>query len=514
MNVSRRARRLFSRCGEARSCGIFLLLAVAAAPVAVAQTVPYQSSQRSKYGAVLSSETLPKGGTFLPRVDAAVQYADNLALTDDPALQVSSGGLELSPGFYASYSGESFQGAIDYSLIGRAWEESDFDDVTQRLAANGRWIAVTDLFYVDGSAGYFDSVIDPRAGMNPGGAGLLGTDNLAETATATLTPTLRKRFNELEFVALYSYGRVWYIDTPDSTTTTSNDLEDSTDQFARAAFGTAETDRKLTGQLFYEWSKSEFDVSPDYRFDRLGFDGGWQFADTLTFVGDAGIESALDEDTTSGGLDDEFWSAGLRWVPGANTSAEARFGQRFFGDSYYAAVKRRAKALLMELSYSEEPTVESLRVGSMEFIPGQLPPSNPGTDPGRASSDPFIAKDARFAVTAEGSRTTIRATAYNTERDYLSGSLADETTIGGGLGATRQFAANLSGDLQATYQDTETDVVQAQDKNHTYQTEAIMRLNHRTSRTITTSLEGGYYNQSGTLAYDGWWVALRARYQP
>ena len=104
--------------------------------------------------------------------------------------------------------------------------------------------------------------------------------------------------------------------------------------------------------------------------------------------------------------------------------------------------------------------------------------------------------------------------AYDTERDYLSGSVAEETTIGGGLSATRQFAANFSGDLQATYQDTDTEAALDQVQDHTYQTEAILRFNHRTSRTITTSLEGGYYNQSGTLAYDGWWVALRARYQP
>ena len=431
------------------------------APV-IAQTVPYQSSQRSQYGNLLSTETMPRGGTFLFRVDAAVQYADNLALTDDPDLQVSSGGLELSPGFYASYSGDGFQGAIDYSLIGRAWEEDDFDDVTHELSANGRWTAVADLFYVDGTAAYFDSVIDPRAGMNPGNAGLLGSDNLAETATASVTPTLRKRFNDFEASALYSYGRVWYLDLDDSATSTVNqDLEDSTDQFARAAFGTAETDRKLTGQVFYEWTKSEFEESADYRYDRLGFDGGWQFADTLTLVGDVGVESALDEDTSSGGLDDDFWSAGLRWVPGANTSAEARVGQRFFGDSYYVAIERRARALLIEASYSEEPTVESFRVGSTEFNPGELPPNNPGTEPGRVSSDPFVAKDGRITLTAEGSRTTIRATAYDTERDYLSGTVADETTVGAGLSATRQFAANFSGDIEATYEDTETEAALA-----------------------------------------------------
>ena len=189
----------------------------------MAQTVPYQSPQRSQYTSVLSDETLPRGGYLQLRVDSAVQYADNLVLTDDPDQQVSSGGLELSPGFYASYSGEGFQGAIDYSLIGRAWEESDFDDVTHELAANGRWAAVADLFYVDGTAAYFPSVIDPSLGMNPGNAGLLGSSNLADTASATMTPTLRKRFNGLEqrTVVATSGTSTWTTRRPRPSTRTS-----------------------------------------------------------------------------------------------------------------------------------------------------------------------------------------------------------------------------------------------------------------------------------------------------
>jgi hypothetical protein len=444
-----------------------------------------------------------------------MQYADNLGLTDDSDLQVSSSGLELSPGFYASYSGDGFQGAIDYSLIARAWEESEFDDVTHDLAANGRWTAVADLFYVDGTAAYFPSVIDPRAGANATNSGLLGSDYLAETATISVTPTLRKRFNDFEASALYSYGRVWYLDLDDPATMPVNqNLEDSTDNMARAAIGTAESDRNLTGQVYYEWNKSEFEFSPEYRYDRLGFDGGWQFVDTLTLVGEVGVESALDEDTSRGGLDDDFWNAGLRWVPGANTSAEARFGQRFFGDSYYFAVERRARALLIVAAYSEEPTVEAVRVSSASFNPGELPPDDPGAEPGRVSSNPFVAKDGRITLTLEGVRTTIRATAYHIERDYLTGNIAEETTVGGGLGATRRFVANFSGDLQATYHDTDTRTAFDPAGDHSYQTEAILRFNHETSRTITTSLEGGYFNQSGSRAYDGWWVALRLRYQP
>jgi hypothetical protein len=62
-------------------------------------------------------------------------------------------------------------------------------------------------------------------------------------------PTLWKRRGDIELSALWSYGRVWYVDVDDSATLTIHqDLGDYTDQFARAAFGTAGSDRKLAGK--------------------------------------------------------------------------------------------------------------------------------------------------------------------------------------------------------------------------------------------------------------------------
>lgn len=149
--------------------------------------------------------------------------------------------------------------------------------------------------------------------------------NLVETAPATLMPTLWKRRDDIELSALWSYGRVWYVDLDDSATLTIyQDLGDYTDQFARAAFGTAGSDRKLAGKS-----------------------------------------------STSG----------------ANPSPALPFARR--------------------------PTTS-----------------------GRTS---------------------------------LTGSVADETTIGGGLSASRQFAANSSGDLQVTYRDAETEA--ALNHKHIFQTE-------------------------------------------
>ena len=87
-------------------------------------------------------------------------------------------------------------GAIDYSLIGRIWDESDFDDVSHRLGANGQWFAVPEWFSLTGQAGYEDAVIDPRNGLNYGGIGIFGQDNLQEVATAGLSPILQRRVRD------------------------------------------------------------------------------------------------------------------------------------------------------------------------------------------------------------------------------------------------------------------------------------------------------------------------------
>ena len=496
-------------------------LAIVAVTPLMAQTTPFQSDARARFGTGFGREELPRGGYFEPRVEAAVQYADNLTLTDLDDLQVNTAGVELAPGFYASFSGDSFLGAVDYSFIGRAWEESEFDDVTQRLAANGRWTVARDLFYIDGDAGYFETVIDPSAAGNPGQLGLFGPDSMTDTMTVAVAPTLQKQIGGFEILARYSYGRLWYLDVPDSADSLGSlGPDDSTDQAAHFAFGTSnsESDRRLSGRVFYDWNRSEYEVSLPYRYDRAGVEGGWRFTETLELVGDAGKESAVDEDTTKGGLDEDFWHAGVRWRPDDRTSAEARYGQRFFGDSYLFRIRRETRVLLFEASYQEDPTVDSVRLSASAIEPGQLQTSPSGVDFGRTTTNPYIAKDARIAVTAKGSRTELSVGVARTERDYLAGPLADEEGIGGGMTATRQFAANFSGDFEAYYWDYERGSVSGLppvvDTARDYHTYALLRLNRAAGPRVTTSLESGYFNSGGVYDYDGWWVALRVRYVP
>jgi hypothetical protein len=502
--------------------GLVFVGALTAAGQAGAQTLPYQSRERATVGTGLGQVDPPHGVFFEPRIEAAVQYADNINLAETSEAEDNALGLELAPGFYASYVSDRFAGAADYSLIARAWDDSNYDDVGQKLDANGRWTAIPELLYIDGKATYGDTIIDSAQGLNYGGLGMFGQDNLAEQATASVAPTLDKRFRIFEFQATYSYGRVWYLDegksqTPATIGVLSND--DSVDQSANVRFGTAREDRKLNGGIFYAWNRSDFDRAVPYEYERAGLDASYLMTRSLSLVGDVGKESALDESTSAGGLDSDFWSAGLSWKPDARTSAEGRFGERFFGNSYSGMITHRARLVELTASYAEEPAVQSRSLAFGEFDPGTLPPgTDPGVDGGRLNAQPYVSKDARVSVVAKGARTTLSLYVFDTHRDYLRNAFGDEHGTGGALTGTRRMFANFTVDATAIYTDIQRDATTAVADpvfaTHDYDTQFILRGNREFGPKLTASLEAGYLNRSGSSNYDGWWVGLRGRWIP
>ena len=519
MNQNRLARFVPVIPARHRRLSFAALIALAACSPAIGQTIPHQAAQRGAIGTGLGQAELPKGTVFEPRIEAALQYAANINLVEDGQPQIDMAGLELAPGLYASVSSGTVLAAIDYSLIGRAWEESDNNDVSHSLAANGEWLAVPEWFRVRGQASYSDAVIDPQDGLNYGGIGVFGPSNLTEIATASITPVVQHRFNYLEFSAQYSYGRTWYLDEGKGEPVVgfvSN--QDSTDQAANVSAGTGETWSRAYATAFYDWQKSEYDAALPYRFERVGLDAGYQVSRTLTLVGDVGKESDLDASTTQGGLDSDFWSAGLRWDPNDRTSAEGRYGERFFGSSWSLAIRHRARILEFDASYSEQPTVETRTLSLGDFDPGSLPPGFEGEFVGRINSSPYVARNARAGIRAEGSRTTMGLAAYFLERDYIRTLRQDETTVGASFDVIRQLASNFSTDFSVSVNEYEQSAGSLDPDITTTSTfrdlQTLLRLNRTSGERLTLSGEAGWFMRTNDVDYDGWWVAVRARWTP
>ena len=508
----------------------FVVACLLCAGVVRAQTMPFQSSMRSTVGTGLGQQPMARGGTFIPRVDSAIQYVDNLNLAQDRKDIVSTWGLEAAPGVYASYLSSTVTAAIDYAVVGRVWGDSDYNDVSQRGMANGRWTAVPDLFYIDALASITDDVINVADGIDYGGLGIFGQDNLSQQATASIRPTIDKQFGDYSFLAQYAYGRVWYFDQGSDVNQIGFIGQDnSRDQNAYVAFGNTGSERKLTGQVFYNWQKTDFDNALPYNYEQLGMDLRWQFRPSMALTGQFGAESDLAESTTQGGLDSNFWSVGLRWEPDSRTYAEARYGDRFFGHTYFLAIGRTTRMFEFEASYDESPEVDTQILSLGDFTPGELPPSvPPGTDFGRLNSDPYVAKNATVGVTAVGSRTRVSLQGFQFVRDYIRDPRyqpqtfrANETDTGGVFSVTRQLASNLSADFYTSYTNSEQTqlffeggVAFAAPYNYN-DTQVIARLNRESlGGKIIASAEAGYLNRSGSEDYDGWWAGMRVRWYP
>jgi hypothetical protein len=279
---------------------------------------------------------------------------------------------------------------------------------------------------------------------------------------------------------------------------------------------------KFFGCLFYNWQRSTYEFSIPYEYEQAGFDGGLELSRTLSLVGRVGQETDLDESTTQGGLDSTFWDAGLRWTPNERTSAEARYGERFFGNSYSASVYHRARMLEFSASYSESPQVETRQLSLGQFDPGTLPGSNPPTDLGRFNSSPFVSRDTRVGVAALGSRTRVGLSAWDSEREYIREGFGDEQNTGVAVDASRDLAANVSAEARISYTDWQREpsllvsgpIVTPLQPSRDYDTQFSAALTRRLGPRVSTSLEAGYFNRSGTTDYDGWWIGLRGRWIP
>jgi len=478
---------------------------------------PYRYDLRSRFIREDDPDERPPGLDLQPRIDSALLFVGNINLAEDSADEIDVAGIEAAPGIYASYHSPRADGTFDYSLIGRAFEDDDYDTVSHLLAASGTYMLLRDLLFIDAQAGYSDSIIDAGVSTNYGGTGLFNRSNVEETGRASVTPRLTKQLGGFRFDASYTYGRVWYFESDDVANTDSIFVgfnEDSEDQRAYVSLGTADMDNAATLKAFYEWRDSTYELSQPFRYERTGLDTSLRLTRTLRLVADGGVESDLTESTTEGGLDADFWHAGFRWQPDSRTYFDARYGERFFGDSYSVEARRETRLLTLRASYTEDPEVETRRIG-IDFDPDDFP-LPPSPDFSIFSGFPYVHKDAVLSAIVEGARTQLRLDVYDREREYLQDALPDEEITGVMFNVARDIGSDLFGEIELRYEDIlrgePTLLPSGPVSFHSYDRDAMIRLSWEAYRNFTTSAEAGYLARSGDREYDGEWLALRFRY--
>ena len=455
---------------------------------------------------------------FVPYVGAAIGYVDNIELNPDfnsngqPLPQTSDGVIELEAGFDSRYTSQRLLGGLNYRYRYLDYFDADeFDSDFHNLGASARLIAVQEFLYFDAGAFYQQQLIDPAGSAGYGN--FFNPGDLRDAWGWNVTPVLTHDFGYVAAYASYRYGRVYY--TEDRIDGLS---DDATNRDLQASLATSNPNQPLTWRLFYLSSRTDYVDFPPYRYDQAGVDLGWAIGRDFRLVGEYGVESDLTESVQEGGLESAYWNAGIVYEPNDRNRLEARAGERFFGDSYVFKLRHVARLAEFDVSYTEEPTTNSGRLGApIDGDPGEVPPfpDVPGSQDTRTEA--YLLKRWYAALKIDGSRTVVDFSWYNDDQTYFQTG-RESVNRSGQIGVTRELGPRSDVRVWWARRDWEqkpTEVTPGVEVPGRDTEDHILavRFSRELGRELTLSAETALQRrreQDEDWA-NGWWLGLRVR---
>lgn len=392
-----------------------------------------------------------------PRIGLRETYTDNVDLEPDDEAD-SDLITELRPGITVTGEGRRFDANLNYTLQALYYaEDSDQNEAFHQLNAGGEVELLRETFFIEGSARRRQSAGDL---LGPQGDNVVGGDR-EENTGVEVSPYLVNRwgsFAESELRYRHSRTRTEPADggpADDSYSNTGSLRLDSGPAFQRLRWSLGGRYERIRSD---DGGEGEFADSDDGTFRSADALLGWQVGRTLELSVTGGYEdndyqTTRDEDD----LSDTFWDAGFTWRPNRRTSLEARYGERFFGDTTTFSATYRARALTFNASRVETISSERDQVFlDPEFFAIRDPDTgeiirDPDTGQPRIFVDPnarvvnefFIDTRTTGSITYTGRRLTVTLSGFQRDRE-LEASERTEEEIGGGLGASWQLGAQSS----------------------------------------------------------------------
>lgn len=434
-------------------------------------------------------EALAVQWEFTPRVGVRQTLTDNVDLA--PSGEEDSELItELRPGFSITGTGQRVNANLDYTLQTLFYaRDDDRDDAFQRFGGSGEVEAVRDTFFIEGAVRRRQgvaSLVGPIGVDN-----LVGTRNRQEVTSAEVSPYLVNRFGrfaETELRYRHSRTRTEAVSggaTSDSYSNLGSLRIDSGSAFQRFTWGTGGRYERVRGE----------DELSDGTFRSVDARVGWQLLRTLELSATGGyedneFETRRDEDD----LSDTFWDVGVLWVPNRRTSIEARYGERFFGNTTVLNASYRARSAVLTASRVETISSERDQVQLVEqTIPVFDDPTciEPGVDcepiaeipifTGRVVNEFFIDTRTTAAITFTGRRSTLTLSGFQRERDFEV-SEREEDEVGGGLSATWRLGPRSSVNFVSSYSRNTITVPDREDDLYN----AALTFNRRFGESLST----------------------------
>jgi uncharacterized protein (PEP-CTERM system associated) len=286
------------------------------------------------------------GWAVTPRVSISQIYSDNIDLAprgeeDDEFV------TQLDAGVALRREGSRARARLNYNLTGLAyWSDSDSNEIFHQLDADGRADLVQEHLFLEASAIY-DQRLRSRSGRT-GDIVNTGVDR-TDVFQLRVSPVYVHRFADAAAAELrYDHSRVYYVESDardvDSERNRVLATLDSGPMFSRFGWG-----------LSFDRSEEDFDDGSSVTFQTAEALGRWNFTERLSVFGVVGDEqNSFEQDPSRATPDDTFWRAGATFRPTARTFTEAYVGERFFGTTYGATVRRDLRDGRLFADYNEE----------------------------------------------------------------------------------------------------------------------------------------------------------------
>ena len=464
--------------------------------------------------------------TVKPRLQVEQAYTDNVRGAPK-GQEEGDFYTTVTPGVSVVSRGGRFEGALDYSLI----YEEYFD--TKKLGGFSNSLLTTNRAELWDDRLFFDAAASlQRAAANRRGAiSATGRDvgqNQTEVLNVSAGPTLRLDFAGFaQSETTLEISRTMFdplqgtasadsdnfgtrpLNISDSTTYSFQQRFDSGRDFAIfgwSLLGTYEVTEQddedtvtTTGEGGQAYEQSSLIASGQYRVNRH-----------LSLLGSAGYESIEGETITNEDVSGAVFSAGFR-VTGARSTLRFEAGRRYGGETYsYDSSYRFSPFLTFNSFYSEAVTTQS-RTGQTALDSLIVDAEGNFIDP--RTGLPFQPNDPAFDLTNEDTafrtrtfgnglvgtrgRNSYAISAFRTTRESL-GVDREEIITGGTARIGRKLWPKLSGDLSASYTDTQDDASGDQ---------TLLRvgasLQYALGEDLTTTLTYSHLSRSGDGAGGG-----------
>jgi len=400
---------------------------------------------------------------MLPDVASAGdwQVTDDIGLTVTNVDRTGQGAqtgtvLELNPRWIAKGRGGRFRADINYAPnLAAGFDDTDPETLTHDLLATGRLEVVPDTFFLGAKAAAAITGTDSTSA--PIDAISFKTDGGQQTFSLALLPEYRQHINR--YVDIVSNNSLDWVGYREGQSDDSSSIRLNLSAISGRYFGRSDwsVDGNYRGTRYDTRTDKRKDVSGTlgYRIDRQ-----WRIFGSLGYE-DNDVDT--DRSNTSGVI----WDVGTDWTPNPRTSMSARYGQRYYGDTWSGSVNHRSRRTRLGLDFSRSinnrRTTES--VDSFFYLVddsgGIITDPNTGAPiianiPYLDETDEDYLEDRlRGIVTITGRRTTANISGTVSQRSYeISGD--DEDSL--------DLSANLSRRLGAGYTASVNGVVRYTDR--------------------------------------------------